>query len=1737
MIDLERFSYSKIIYQSSTTTIYRAFDKTLKKNIIAKYLNIEYSSEKNALRHKQEYFLLKKLKGDGVPHAIEFINYQSSFCILMEDISGTSLDKYFEEMPQDFGLSLEIALKIIDALILVHENGIVHKDINLSNIVYNNETKELQLIDFGISTHTSTEYVTTRDASKIEGTLQYISPEQTGRINRVLDYRSDFYSLGVTLFKMLTGRFPFASDNPLDLIHKILVQKVTFPPEVPKSISLVITKLLEKIPEKRYQSLEGLKKDLEFILKNRDLHDFTPGTFDNTHRPMNFSKFYGREKEQKIIFDSFVQSFLERPIKSETILIAGAPGIGKTTLVYDSMSKQKKFLECLICNAKFDQLERKTPLSSFVKIFNSLIYDVLKRDKGCIEAFTEDLISILKENTGVLITLNQNVRLLFKNKEIGPQKIDNEVVLFTAIEYFIKIFVRRVGPIVIFLDDLQWADSASLKLFTTLSVAVPSGIILIGAYRNNKEDFSGLLSINLQDLEKKKKQEGLIHIKLNDFSLEEVQCYLAGILEFKGDELLNQDFLNFANLLKSKTAGNPFFLKKYLSELYNKGHVKFINNKFSWCFDLEQIQLMGATSNVVDFIVSVLDNFPTETKKILATSSMLGNKVKVLDLLQVTRISYENLIKILNPVIVQDLIIALNKKTILKSSIEVPIYANIKFTHDKIQQACYQLLTEEEKIETHYKIAKALLPHLKMFSANSHTLSLLEHYNNSITKITDYETKKDLIYANIKCVHFSMDNMAFDIALSFLEHIEKLGLDTITLQEKNDLLYLKAKLFRLLGRFKDGLEFSFKNLDSTNDLIQKYDYYLEIITNYTLLTNYEETMRFTFKILKEAGENLPDFDNDEEMANMIQEILLEPNRVLNENISKIRDLNINHDPLTSKVSEIYAKSLPVSVFHQKKDLLFPLLTTKGVLSNLKHGVTEGSIESFSLYSILLQVIKQYPLSKSWGENTIELFKKHNFKKNKCSIFHTILNHSFIYSHPLNEVRDKSLEILECGIITGDYMYTGYIHNHLMSQAFISSIFLSEVHDMIQKGYEWTHKTGNLISNDIILCGDLINNYVRFGKKHSSINKMTEEDLLKQVHEHKSFYALGVYYPLKAFVQYLEEDYEIGLETNILAHNNISFAVGEISYILHTFVDGLYLHYQLSKAFDDDLFKRFEDIVAQFKEWNNFCPTNFEEKYLVLLSLKDHLEGYKYEFLRKLNEAEKIATQKGIFYIVVLIGIIKNKMLSEGDNKKLIEKSVLYLKKWGGYYLAKKLSDKYLLTSAGTKKLRCKTMNTTTSLFDNTDLDFETLIKASQAISNELNTEMMIIKLLEYCLKNIGATAGSVYLIDQDGRYYRNLLIEYDKDQDSDDDLKIIYNKEKLNQDSPNFFSLAPISFINSVKRSKSPKIIDFLVEDQSIEDAEYIQKRGVKSLLGHPLMVSGEIEGIIVAENSLIEGAFNEQHLKLLLVLSSQMGISFKNVRLMEEKMSSLSVFTTGIAHEVKNPLHLIQNGASLIKKSFTKLAESIELEESKKEVTKKKLLRGIDIVQENCKRADLIINSLMNFVGKVQSNKKEYVQLSSIAQEVFRDHSLVNPWINFNIELEAHEDEEKHFFCKKAMVRDAFDHIVKNSVDVLKLKYQDGRNHQVITKNSKGPTIKFTVKNHDTESLSLEFFDNGYGISKKQQSNIFVPFYSTKKIGEGIGLGLYAAYKVIVEEYRGTIDINSEEGKFTKVKITLPLQ
>jgi predicted ATPase/signal transduction histidine kinase/tRNA A-37 threonylcarbamoyl transferase component Bud32 len=1800
MVNLTGYQILAKIYESDNSLVYRGLDEADNQPVILKQIKQEYPSQEEINRYRQEYEIAQHLKSlPGVAKAYQLYQVKNSFVIILEDFGGESLKILMKSQKFTVLGFLKLAIKITECLADVHAANVIHKDINPSNIVFNPATGQVKLIDFGISTLLTKGNSATKTATGLEGTFAYISPEQTGRMNRSIDYRTDFYSLGATFYELLTNQVPFEATDAMELVH-CHIAKEPVPPheknsEVPKVVSDIVIKLLAKTAEDRYQSAWGLKADLEECL-NQFQHrgtivSFPLGSQDISDKFQLPQKLYGRQREIEILLSAF-----ERVSHgaTEMMLIAGYSGIGKSALVqeiYKPIAQKGGYF----ISGKFDQFQRSTPYSAVVTAFSELVRLLLSESEEKLNQWKGKLLDSFGPNGQIIIDVIPEVELI-----IGPQPpvpslkpAESQNRFNFVFQNFIRVFCTKEHPLVIFLDDLQWSDSATLKLIKLMmSDEQMEYLFLIGAYRDNEVTPTHPLIMTIDGL----RHEG---VAINEYTLEPLN--LEQVTQLVSETLHSppDSVRSLADLVIRKTEGNPFFVNEFLKTLYQENLLTFntpqsSDSRWGWQWNIEQIEAVGITENVVDLMIGKLRKLPESTQEVLRLSACLGNQFDLNTLSLIHKKEASETFHDLLPAIREGLILPISDREISPENLinYALLILTYKFLHDRVQQAAYSLIDQVNKKVVHLTIGRLLLANTPLEYRIDRAFELVDHLNVGRELITDELEQVELAGLNLEAGKKAKDATAYVAAKSYLTAGIK-GLPAHFWQNYYDLgfsLYKeRAEVEYLNGNFEESEQFIKVCLEQSKSLLEKASIYNLLLIQYGLRAKYEEAVNVGREALEILGVSLPTEDlpsvigaeftkaKEQWEGREIASLVDEPEMTLPEKKMAVK-------LLTNLAVSAYLISPP----------LWTIIFLKAVNISLEYGSTPESCLAYSNYGVLLNgVFGDSHSAYQFGLLSTKLIERWNAKDLKCKALTGLANGTSCWFNHIKESNLINSEAYQAALEAGDLEYAGYALHNTALNSFYQGRNLAQIGLEIERYLQFTQKTQNQFSTDMLLGFQLIvGNLTQLTPDLFSfdLENLKESDYLQSCQSRQNLYGICIYQIQKLKVLYLYGNLKVASELLESIEQLLPFITGTLPVSDYTFYSSLVraaLYQDASEEEQPQILEKLTAAIAQMKTWASNCSENFLHKLLLLQAEFSRITGQALEAINLYDQS----IESAIKYEFVQNEALGNKLaaqfwLNQGKEKiaklYLAEASYAY-QRWGATRQVELLKEQYphllIKNSAKTGAGEIDLTATHTSTSSNSgSLDLATVLKASQAISGQIRLDKLLSNLMKICIENAGAQSGFLILPREN-----SLLIAAEASVTKEEVSVLQYVPVEEIQN-------LPITVIKFVERTRKDVVLTNAVGEGRFTTDPYISSHQVKSVLCSPIINQGKLIGILYLENNLTTDAFTPHRLEVLQVLSSQAAISLenallyasveqkvadrtqelnekneelndKNLRLEQtlqelrktqaqliqtEKMSSLGQMVAGVAHEINNPVSFIYGNltpASEYVADLLKLVHLYQTEYPQPNFSIQEMTQDIDLeflvddlqkllnsMKVGAERIRNIVIGLRNFSRLDEAEMKPV----DIHEGIDSTLMLLQPRLRedgerLGIEIIKNYQKLPKVTCYASQLNQVFMNILSNGIDALEVLRK--------TETERSPMITIQTSVKDSQFVVIRISDNGLGMKEATRQKIFDPFFTTKPVGSGTGLGLSISYQIIVDSHGGQIYCNSAPGQGAEFVVEIPIK
>jgi diguanylate cyclase (GGDEF)-like protein len=1502
VISIPGYTTVEAIVSSGSTKIFRGIRLSDSCPIVIKLLNQEYPTTKERTVFLREYDILNKINGDGIIKVFGVEKYRNSLAIILEDIDGESVDRICRSADLEIFEKLALAIQITESIVQIHQQNIIHKDINPSNIIWNRSKNQVKLIDFGIAAELLREASQCVNLNILEGTLNYMSPEQTGRINRPVDYRTDLYSLGITLYELFTGKLPFSGNDELEIIYchiaKMPIPPVDINPQIPPILSNIIMKLISKTAEERYQSAYGLLRDLEFCQQNPDdssliSNTFIPGRHDHPDRFEIPHALYGREAEVDLLIKEFETAADGYP---EILLVSGYSGIGKSSLI-NEIRKPITGKKGYFIFGKYNQFERNIPYYGITQAFKEFLKQLLAESSDSLDKWKQELILALGNNGQVAIDIIPDLE-----KIIGPQPEVPELYpleaqnrfLMTFCE-FINVFAKREHPLVVFLDDLQWSDRSSLDLIKhIISSNKVRYVLFIGAYRDREVE-KGHMLLQLLDEINNHQNDSIppvkqIYLKPLDYS--SVNKLIAGTLHRHPDTTGP-----LTNVVLQKTKGNPFFVNRLLYSLYQQGTFTFRVDEGQWDYDLEKVNAVDISENVVDLLVKGLTTLGEDTLDILKLLSCIGNQFDLLTVSLISKKPVATLGRNLWIAIENEIILPLNNNyrfiNIFKNEINpVDFELRFCFAHDRIRQAVYSLISESRKCEFNLSIGREYLRSFRVTRQMDTIFDLVRHLNSARCLITGKEERFELADLNSIAGNKAMKSTAFAAALSYFESAE-------ALLSRDEWSALPDKYFELVSKEASTALLS-------GDLV-KADSLCEMLSTVakskleTGTVTHIKVMILIFQgklpeAISEVRKTLQLFsiilpESAEEITWKTQDGIMKMQQILTRmSIDELVNLPVMNDPEIIMALQLLQTVLPAS---QSSPSIFALITLVMFELTLTYGTSSLSCKCFGdCGHILGKVLADYKTGYKLGEAAFALINKYNAESQKASVYFIFSYISFWQVH-YKESLDYFQQSYKTGIETGDLIHAMYAIAHKVHlQLWVGNnliqckldtenaiVFLKQVKGTVplllaEIVYYTIQKFLTIPSDSIMLQKTDVTEF-----------NVQDTEMIEKITNIKSMQYMRRFYHHNTFVNIVLGNMEEAEKWSLLIDKVSSVETPDFSIPDYYLFKGLIIVSKWNDSSDQQHITMKETlctILQKLKIWAENCPANFAHKYYLLSEQIAIIEHDSLDTIVDLfgKTIESFGENDFIHHKALCNELYGKFWIDKGVEtigKAYIREAYYLYKQWGAHRKVALMEKQYTQffianenVSAGHEATKIK--KGSTSVSPRNSIDLVSILKSSQAISSEIKIDKLLKILIHTMIENAGAQRGCLLLKNEtDNQFY----IEAIQDGNS---FMINSMQSALFTDS---IELCP-EIVHFVIRTMESVVIKDASSDSRWQNSTYIIDKQIKSVLCMPVIYQNRLKGVVYLENNLSDNVFTSERLELLNILSSQASISIENARLYE---------------------------------------------------------------------------------------------------------------------------------------------------------------------------------------------------------------------------------------------------------------
>jgi predicted ATPase/class 3 adenylate cyclase len=1480
----------EVVYESPRCKIHKTNDLENGYIRAKKILNIEYPSPSEVNSFYKEYEVLNGISFKNSRNVFRKQIEDNKYTFSFEWLDGVTLKEFFTGKI-DIAFFLETAIRICSAIEEIHQHKIIHRDINPYNIVINAD-KRIKIIDFGIATKIDHKQQYTGNAELLEGTIAYISPEQTGRMNRTIDYRTDFYSLGVTFYELLSGKLPFEGADAIELIHAHIAQ-VPMPvhlinKEVPEQLSAILNKLMAKKAEDRYLSAQGIKADLKKCLEeynNTGTISFFPLAQDDFSDSLKLQqKLYGREKEIDTLLSSFEYCAAGDHIM---MLVAGNSGTGKSALV-NEVHKPITAKKGYFISGKFDQFQRAVPYYAFTIAFGELISTLLTENEQRLSLLKEKIADALGNEGKVITDVFPVLELL-----IGKQKNVTELKGYEAQTRFMYLFCRFIKaiafaehPLVLFIDDMQWIDNSSLQLFEAIAEDKEiKHLFVIGAYRDNEVNEGHPLMLCVNTLERK----GIPVKSITISNLEPVH-----INNFISDSLINysESVTELGKIVHQKTGGNAFFVIQFLKSLYDKGLIFFDYNSKHWECNIEAILALNMTDNVVALLADKIATMSKQCQHILKLAACIGNTFDVKTITIIASEQTANVLEILEESLLSSLIVMAGN--------------NFKFVHDRVQQAAYSMIPEEDKSRTHHKIAVLLLENTPEQEIDEKLFDIVNHYNKGGATIKDDEKEK-LRLLNFKAGTLAKNATAFVQAHDyFLKSIRLLKQDCweTNYTQALELHNLAAETAYFIADYSKMDEYISLVLQHAKSVSDKFKATETKILGLISQNKVKDALQSGLSLLNDLNVKFP---SKVTTFHLLLELAKTKIFLAGRRIEKLETLPEATESQKLPIINILFQVLTPAYWTDTN--LMAMIILRALKLSISAGTNRWTYYCYACYGALICELGELKNGYRFSQLAIRMLDRPDARETACRVHFNYSIYVLHWNKPLTTSLKLLLDAYHIGLETGDSEFASLAYYFYCQHYYLAGNNLDTCSEEMRKAaaailklermtaynyhnihYQAVLNLRGLAEDPLKLEGEVYRES-EMRKKHEDENDNT---------------ALYKFYLQKLMLGCVFGDYRQAINDGEQAYKRLGNVTAQYCRALLLYYECIarFGHYQSASVGERKKYlKKIKGNITKIKKWSAYFPDNQYHKYLLLKAEWNRIKGGK-NVLDDYDAAIQ-AAQKSTFTQEEALAYELAGNYYDSIGKTLIAEVYLrnaYQKyrNWGaGAKLSQmeKVYPKYISPLLHAVRSRADvTLEHTNTSVSMANLDISTIVKATTTISGEVALPKFLDSLLKVVIENAGAQSGAV-LLEYNGDFVIEAYMDINKQVS-----KILQHKPALDS------GIVSDKIVKYVLRTKEAVLLDEACADIKFKNDNYLSDNKVLSVLCMPIMHQNTLTGILYLENNLITSAFTQSRINILNVLSGQIAISIYNSLLYDNLEQKVEERTTELTNEKKKTDELLYN-------------------------------------------------------------------------------------------------------------------------------------------------------------------------------------------------------------------------------------
>ncbi|SET45939.1 diguanylate cyclase [Paenibacillus sp. NFR01] len=1506
MIAFDNYQILETISDNPLKAVYRC--RTAEgMTVILKVLRAELASPETVIRFKQEYRLLQELGealNGGVITPISLEEQNGYYLMVLQDIHGRSLKHILAEEKPDAETLLRLAVRLVDILGAIHERDIIHKDIKPANIIWNRHDDIVQIIDFDLAVKLSKKKREHQSTGVLEGSLSYISPEQTGRMNRDIDYRSDYYSFGAVLYEMMTGQRPFPAAGMTEQIYAIIA-KEPVPPDrltggkVPGPLSAVIMKLLEKSADDRYRSAYGIRADLQKCLYPGE--PFELAAEDRLYAFRLPQQLYGREAEAKRLLQAFRAN---RAFAERLMLVSGEAGVGKTAFVRE-MHRYVGTDKGLFAEGKFEQYTRNMPLGALIQAFRRLLGELAasgEDPEAGAEELRESVAASLGGNAGLLTGLIPELgewlglEPQLERQPLNPAEEANRFYL--TLTRLIEGLTGGVRPLMLFLDDIHWADGSTLQLVQRLAQdSSLHGLFIVLAYRGSELAENAAAEAAIAVLQ----SAGAGSIELKALTAEDVRQYVADIVYREPDEVRE-----LADLVYRRTQGNALYLGEFMKLLQERDVLEFNELEGAWIWRLDDIAALPASDNVVHFLMDKLGRLPEHVRSLLVMGAALGGVFERNLLAIISQEPAERIEAALQRAMDEEIIVGLETHLPEGAGQHDPaeqetamLYTRFKFVHDRIQQAFYQMYDPQRIKALHLTIGRRLLAGLKEEAQAERLVEIASHFNHGAEQLHGEEEREALVRMNLQAAEQAKAAFGYDSAYALLRSAIRLLPADIwhadgELAAKLHTLY--AECAYLNHRLLEGDEACAELLRRSGDKPQRAGIYEMQATHYMYLGMMQEAITAGRNGLRELGVSVP---QKVTMVAVLKELVKVKAALRGRNVKAILNAPEMADPELKRVMRLLINFIPPA-FISGETALFGFVVLKKVGLSLKHGISPESALAFIGYAMLLSGFGDVKGAYEFGRLGVTINDKFGDRqwRSASRVLYTLFSH--VWTEPWSSLKDWFGSALTSGLQNGDLLYLAHAayYIHLWNPEMEIAAFLQESDRMIgligQTKYKEALATAKLARQYHRGLAGLLTDSLSFDGEDFSEQAYLEE---LEAANYYSGVAIFHIHKMKQFFAY--ERYHEAQEHLARANGVIGTLAGSAfmeEYSLYAFLNMAGGYESMGFAARRRARAKMRKELGRVRKWAAHAPGTFRQHELLMRAEWARIGGKADDAGRLYQQAIAACEESGFVRYKALAHELAAKFYAgrgmEGYAAYLLKQSIYYYSVWGAKAKVRFLREHYpQLTGVSEYKVAASGR----SLSDHSEsIDLQSVMQASQAISKEIELDQLLAALMEIVIKTAGAQRGCIRMTAAAG-----LAVEGEYRPEEDKIAVTMHHSREV--------ARLPMTLIRRVEADGQTVVLNDAYAELDLANDPYIAEEQPKSVICMPLINQNKTVAVIYLENNLLRGAFTEERIKVINLLSREMVFSLENASLYSELERSEEKYRA-LVHHMQDGIFISQD-------------------------------------------------------------------------------------------------------------------------------------------------------------------------------------------------------------------------------------